>query len=195
MGINPIRVKRPAIFLDRDGTIIRHVDFLHKASEVVLLPGAAKAIETMNKLGYLTVIVTNQPVVARGMITPEGVDEIHAVLIDRLGKKNAMIDAVYFCPHHPKANVRKYKIICKCRKPNIGMIMDATKKLNIDLKKSWMIGDSTRDTLVGNNAKLKTILVQTGHGGKDVWQFNGKPDYVAENLLEAVQIIKKTGLG
>jgi mannose-1-phosphate guanylyltransferase/phosphomannomutase len=183
--------KRPAVFLDRDGTIIRQVELLHKKSDVKLISGAASAIKAFNDLGYLTVVVTNQPVVARGIIGPKEVDEIHALLIDRLGKQGAKIDAIYFCPHHPQANVKKYRMKCKCRKPEIGMILDAAKKYNIDLKKSWMVGDSTRDTLAGNNAKLKTILVKTGHGGEDVWQFEGKPDFVVKDLGAAAKIIKK----
>jgi mannose-1-phosphate guanylyltransferase / phosphomannomutase len=183
--------KQPAIFLDRDGTIIRQVELLHKPSDVKLLPGAARAIAAFNKLGYLTVIVTNQPVIARGIIGSEEVDQIHALLINRLGKRGAKIDAVYFCPHHPKANVKKYRMTCKCRKPEIGMILQAAKKYHIDLRKSFMIGDSTRDILAGNRAKLTTLLVKTGHGGEDVWQFEGKPDFVVKNLGEAARIIKK----
>jgi D,D-heptose 1,7-bisphosphate phosphatase len=183
--------KRPAIFLDRDGTIIRQVELLHKPEEVALLPGAGKAIRAMNDLGFVVVIVTNQPVIARGISTPQEVDMIHALLVDRLGKHNARIDGIYFCPHHTKATVKKYRIACRCRKPEIGMILRAAKQHHIDLAKSFMIGDSTRDTLAGNKAKLTTILVKTGHGGKDVWQLPGKPDFIAKNLMDAVRFIKK----
>lgn len=183
--------KRPAVFLDRDGTIIHQVELLHKPSEVKIFRDAFRAIKTFNELGYLVVIITNQPVVARGIIGPKEVDRIHAVLIDRLAKRGAKIDAVYFCPHHPKANVKKYRVVCKCRKPDIGMIMQATKEFNIDLKKSFLIGDSTRDVLAGNRAKVKMILVRTGHGGKDQWQFTSRPDFIVKNLTGASRIIKK----
>ena len=183
--------KQKAVFLDRDGTIIKQVELLHKASEVKLLPGAAMAIQAINKMGFLTVVITNQPVVARGISTTEEVDQIHALLIGRLGKSNAKIDAVYFCPHHPEATIKRYRLRCKCRKPEIGMILEAAKRYGINLKKSFMVGDSTRDTQAGNRAKLKTILVETGHGGKDVWQFKSKPDFVVKNLSEAVKVIKK----
>lgn len=186
--------KRPAVFLDRDGTIIRQVELLHKASEVKLFPESARAIKTLNELGYVVVIVTNQPVVARGIISPKEVDEIHAVLVDRLAKKGATIDGIYFCPHHPKANIKKYRIKCSCRKPEIGMILKAAKKFNIDIKKSFLVGDSTRDVQAGNRAHLTTILVKTGHGGKDKWQFESKPDYVAKNMAQVARIIKKNGL-
>ena len=185
------RSKRPAVFMDRDGTIIRQVELLSKVSQVKLFPDAAAAIRKFNTLGYLVVIITNQPVIARGIIGPKEVDHIHAVLIDRLAKKGAKIDAVYYCPHHPKANVKKYRMECRCRKPNIGMITDAAKKFNIDLKKSFFVGDSTRDVLTGNRAKVKMILVATGHGGKDVWQFKSKPDFVVKNLAQAARIVGK----
>lgn len=182
---------KKAVFLDRDGTIIRQVELLHKISEVKLFPGAAKAVRELNRLGYLTIIVTNQPVVARGISTPKEVDHVHAVLMGRLRRGGAKIDAVYFCPHHPEATLKKYRMKCKCRKPEIGMILAAAKKHGINLKKSFMVGDSTRDTQAGNRAKLKTILVKTGKGGEDVWQFASKPDFVVKNLSEAVKVIKK----
>lgn len=189
MGVSAKSVR--AVFLDRDGTIIRQVELLHKVSEVKLLPKAAQAIRRLNGLGYLVVVITNQPVVARGIIGEKEVDKIHAVLIKRLKKCGARLDAIYYCPHHPEANVKKYRIKCRCRKPNIGMILKAVKDFGIDLKKSFMIGDSTRDILAGNRAGLKVILVKTGHGGKDVWQFKSKPDFVVKDLTEAVKIIKK----
>lgn len=183
--------KRPAIFLDRDGTIIRQVELLHKPSQIKIFSAAAPAITSFNKLGYLVVVVTNQPVIARGVIGPKEVDHVHAVLIDRLGKKGGRIDAVYYCPHHPLANLKKYRMTCKCRKPAPGMILQAAKDHGIDLKKSFMIGDSTQDVLAGNRAKVKTILVRTGHGGKDPWHHEGKPDFIARDLGAAAKIIKK----
>jgi len=179
------------VFLDRDGTIIRQVELLHKPSQLKIFPPSAAAIKIFNQLGYVTVVVTNQPVVARGIIGPKEVDRIHAVLIDRLAKRGAKIDAVYFCPHHPKANVKKYRMVCKCRKPAVGMIMEAVKKFNIDLKKSFLIGDSSPDVLAGNRAKTRTILVKTGHGGRDAWQYEGRPDFVVKDLAGAALIIKK----
>lgn len=185
------RKKRPAVFLDRDGTVIRQVELLHKPSQVKIFSGAAEAIGTLNRLGYLVVIVTNQPVVARGIIGPKEVDHIHAVMVDRFGKKGARIDAVYYCPHHPQANVKKYRMACKCRKPAPGMILRAAKEHGIDLKKSFFIGDSTRDVLAGNRAKVTMILVRTGHGGKDQWQFKGKADFTVRDLAAAVKVVKK----
>jgi D,D-heptose 1,7-bisphosphate phosphatase len=183
--------KTPAVFFDRDGTLIKQVELLHKPSEVKLFPGAAKAVRDLNKLGYLAVIITNQPVVARGIIGPKELDHIHAVLIKRFAKAGAKIDAIYYCPHHPQANVKKYRMICKCRKPNPGMIFQAAKEHGIDLKESFFVGDSTKDVLAANRAKVRMILVATGHGGKDPWQHEGKADFKAKNLRAAVRIIKK----
>ena len=185
--------KHPAVFLDRDGTIIRQVELLRAPSQVKFFSDAARAIRGFNAMGYAVVVVTNQPVVARGIIGPKEVDHIHAVLIKRLARKGARIDAVYFCPHHPLANVKKYRMVCKCRKPSPGMILQAAKEHNIDLKKSFFIGDSTQDVLAANRAKVKMILVGTGHGGKDPWQHNGKPDFRVKNLTGAARIIKKGG--
>jgi D,D-heptose 1,7-bisphosphate phosphatase len=183
--------KRPAIFMDRDGTIIHLVEHLHKPSQVKIFAASAPAIKAFNKMGYLVVIITNQPVVARGLIGPKEVDRIHAVLIDRLGKNGAKIDAIYYCPHHPLANVKKYRMVCKCRKPAPGMILQAVKEHGIDLKKSFFIGDSTKDVLAANRAKVKVILVRTGHGGKDPWQHESKPDFIVRDLSAAAKIIKR----
>ena len=180
--------KFKAVFLDRDGTINKEVDNLCDVRDLRILPGVAGAIKKLNNLGFLTIIITNQPVVSRGWLTEKEINEIHAVLIKRLGKRGAKIDAVYFCPHHPDAQVKKYRLHCKCRKPNIGMIQKAVKRFKIDMRKSFMVGDSTRDILAGKRAKLTTILVKTGYKGKD-GKYNVKPDFLAKNLNGAVRII------
>ncbi len=179
-----------AVFLDRDGTINREVGNLRRIRDLRILPGVARAIKQLNDLGFLTIVITNQPVVSRGWVTEREVDEIHAVIARRIGKHGAKLDAVYFCPHHPDAQVKKYKLHCACRKPNVGMIKDAMKKFKIDMRKSFMIGDTTRDILTGKRAKLTTILVKTGYKGMD-GKYNMKPDFVAKNLTDAVKIIKE----
>lgn len=183
---------KKAVFLDRDGTIIKEVGDLTLADigRVRFFKGAADAIKKLNRLGFIVVIVTNQPVVARGFATEKEVDQIHAVLVRRLNKKGTKIDAVYSCPHHPEATLPKYRVRCRCRKPNTGMVMRAVKKFNIDLKKSFIIGDRTADVAAGNKAGMKVILVKTGYAGKD-GKHGGKPDFVAKNLREAVEIIRK----
>ncbi len=182
--------KTRAVFLDRDGTINREVDNLKSISQLRVLVGSAPAIKRFNEMGFVVVIVTNQPVIGRGWINEKELDVIHAVLIKRLKKKNAVIDAIYYCPHHPEANLKKYRMICRCRKPNIGMILDAAKKYHITLKNSFIVGDSTRDILAGNHAGLKTILVKTGYGGRD-GKHDIHPDFIAKDLLAAAAVIKK----
>ena len=184
-----------AVFLDRDGVINREVDVLRSLKQLRLLPRVAQSIKELNKLGFLIIVVTNQPVIARGWLTEEEVDVIHDVLIKRLFQKGAKIDAIYYCSHHPQANLEKYRRQCQCRKPNIGMIKQAVKEFSIrgkkiNLNQSFIIGDSTRDILTGKRAKLKTILVKTGYAGQD-GKYNVKPNFIAGNLSEAVKIIKK----
>lgn len=191
---------KKAIFLDRDGTIIKEVDYLHLGNlkEMRFFPGVAQAIKTLNRLGFLVVVITNQPVVARGYATEKEIDQIHAVLVKRLEKKGAKIDAIYFCPHHPEATLPNYRVRCRCRKPNTGMIIKATKKFSINLKKSFLVGDRLADVAAAKKAGVKMILVKTGCGQDTISKAQqeskhyGKPDFVAKNLKEAVKIIQKS---
>ncbi len=183
-------MSQKAVFLDRDGVINREVDNLKSVKQLRLLPNAAASIRGINRLGFLAIVVTNQPVIARGWLTKGGLWEIHKELMRRLAAKGAKIDEIYYCPHHPNANLKKYRVQCRCRKPNTGMIKAAAKKIGINLKKSFIIGDSTRDILTGKRAKLKTILLKTGYAGQD-GKYNVKPDFIAKDLNEAVKIIKK----
>ena len=177
-----------AVFIDRDGVINREVDNLKDIGQLRLLPGVATAIRKINQNGILVIVITNQPVVARGWISENELNLIHQEILTRLAKKGAKIDAFYYCPHHPEANLKKYRKKCRCRKPNIGLIQKAVKKYNISIKDSYFIGDTTRDILTAKNVGLKSILVKTGYGGKDK-KFNVKPDYIVNNLYEAANLI------
>jgi len=159
-------MKRRAIFLDRDGTIVRFVDLVTKPSQLKLLPGAATAIRKLNKLGFLIIVATNQPVVARGLIKPAGIETLHKILQKRLARAGARIDAWYFCPHHPEATLKKYRMACSCRKPNPGMFKKAIKRFNIDSRKSYSIGDGIIDVVAGKRAGLNfpSFIVSTGKG-------------------------------
>lgn len=179
-----------AVFLDRDGVINREVDVLRDVRQLKILPGVGQAIKKINQLGFLAIIITNQPVIARGWLNEKEVDAIHAVLVRRLNKKGAKIDAIYYCPHHPNANLKKYRLLCQCRKPNIGMIKEAVRQFKIDVKSSFFVGDTTGDILAGKRAKLKTILVRTGYAGQD-GKYEVKSDFTAKNLMEAVKIISQ----
>ena len=152
-----------AIFLDRDGTINRHIGFLRRSEELELLPGVAKAIKKINESGYLAIVITNQPVIARGEVTVERLEEIHNKLETELGKEGAYIDGLYYCPHHPdkgfEGEVVELKIDCDCRKPKPGLILRAAKDFNVDLTSSWMVGDGKNDVGAGKNAGCKTALI------------------------------------
>ena len=163
-----LRNKQRAVFLDRDGTINKYVGFLRKPEELELLPGAAEAIKKINESGYLAIVVTNQPVIARGEVTVEQLDEIHNKLETLLGQEGAYVDAIYYCPHHPDkgfpGEIPELKIDCDCRKPKPGMLMKAAEDFNIDLSQSWMIGDDKRDMEAGRAAGCRTLLVpQANH--------------------------------
>lgn len=156
--------KQKAIFLDRDGTINKYVGFLRSVDEFELLPDVSEAIKLINSSGYLTVVVTNQPVIARGEVTISELKEIHNKMETLLGKEGCYIDALYYCPHHPhkgyEGEIPELKIECECRKPKPGMFFKAAKELNIDLSRSWMIGDSDSDVQAGLAAGCKSILIE-----------------------------------
>lgn len=156
--------KQKAIFLDRDGTINKYVGFLRKTEEFELLPDAAEAIKLINSSGYLAVVVTNQPVIARGEVTWKELEEIHNKMETELGKQGAYLDAIYFCPHHPHSGydgeIKELKVDCDCRKPKPGMLIKASEDFNIDLDKSWMIGDSDSDIQAGEAAGCKNVKIE-----------------------------------
>ncbi|MBA5851071.1 HAD family hydrolase [Clostridium sp. cel8] len=185
-------MKKKCIFLDRDGTINVYKELLHNVEDMKLIKGSAKAIELINKSGYLCIVVSNQSVVARNLCTMGDVIRINKRMEELLAKKNAYLDNIFICPHHPDKGYpeenKKYKIKCNCRKPNIGLIKKAQKKYNIDLNNSYMIGDTTIDIKTGQNAGIKTILVKTGLAGMDS-TYNVRPDYISENLYDAVKLI------
>ena len=174
-----------AIFLDRDGTINRYVGFLRKIEDFELIDGAAEAIRKINESGYLCIVVTNQPVIARGEVTVEELNLIHNKMETLLGQAGAYIDGLYYCPHHPdkgfEGEVVALKIDCDCRKPKPGMLLKAAEDFNIDLSSSWMIGDGKNDIGAGKAAVCKTVLVSSAEDyGQDV---------TSNSLLTAVEEI------
>lgn len=182
-----LKNKQKAIFIDRDGTINKYMGFLHFIDDFELLPKAAEAIKLINSSGYLAIVITNQPIIARGEITYDELETIHNKMETLLGLEGAYIDGLYFCPHHPhkgyKGEITELKIECDCRKPKPGMLLKAARDFNINLNNSWMIGDSERDIKAGQNAGCKTILINY-----DVNKNFGQ-DLSTSNLLEAVQKI------
>lgn len=160
--------KQKAVFLDRDGTLNKYIGFLRDIDEFELLTGVTEAVRKINESGYLAIVVTNQPVIARGEVSYDELHMIHNKMETLLGNEGAYVDAIYYCPHHPHkgydGEVAKLKIDCECRKPKPGMLMQAAKDYNIDLSKSWMVGDSENDIKAGEAAGCRTELISDkGH--------------------------------
>jgi D-glycero-D-manno-heptose 1,7-bisphosphate phosphatase len=155
---------REAVFLDRDGTLIEEVHYLAVPEQVRLISGAAEAVRKLNDVGMLVVVVTNQAGVARGYFPESNVAEVHAQLSSLLAERGAKVDAFYYCPHHPTEGVGHYRVNCDCRKPKPGLLLTAARDLDIDLARSWMIGDKLADAEAGTVAGCRAILVRTGHG-------------------------------
>ena len=187
-----LRRKQKAIFLDRDGTVNRENGLVYREEQFELEPCAAEAIRRINRSGYLAIVVTNQPVVARGLCGIEDVERIHRKMETLLGREGAYLDDIVFCPHHPDKGYPEenpaYKIPCRCRKPDIGMLETCAARYNIDLSASWMVGDTTVDIQTGLNAGTHTALVRTGVAGRDR-KYDVKPEMIADDLLQAAKKI------
>lgn len=167
-----LKSKQKAIFLDRDGTINKYVGFLRNIDDFELVDGVSEAIKKINSSGYLAIVVTNQPVIARGEVTFEQLDEIHNKMETLLGKEGAYLDAIYYCPHHPhkgyEGEIPELKFDCECRKPKPGMLLKAAEEFNIDLSNSWMVGDGDNDVLAGIAAGCKTRKIEEGENLLDI---------------------------
>lgn len=170
------------VFLDRDGTINKEVNYLYKIDEFEFISGAIDAIKIFHKLGYKVIVITNQAGIARGFYEEKDVLTLHNYIDGRLKEYNTYIDAYYYCPHHPEGTIEKYSVRCICRKPNIGMIEQAKKDYNIELSESIFIGDKESDIRAGKNAKVgKTILVKSGYF---LDEENSLADEIYENLYQ-----------
>lgn len=187
-----LRLKQAAVFVDRDGTINEDVDHLSHDSQLRILPGVCEAIKALNHSFYKVVVITNQPVIARGDCTIEGLQKIHNKLETILSKDGAYFDDIRYCPHHPDmgfaGEVASMKVSCQCRKPNTGLVSDAIESMNVCPEQSWMVGDTTTDMLMATRAGLKSVLVQTGKGGLD-YKYKVAPDFTFSNLQSAVNFI------
>ena len=172
-------MKQPAIFIDRDGTLIEEVNFLSRVEDLRFFSYTDRAVRLLKENNFLIIVVTNQSGIGRGIFPVSAMHEIHERIQIDLTEK---LDAFYFCPHLPTDG-------CRCRKPNTGMIEAASARFAIDLENSWVIGDKALDVELGWNAHLKTGLVLTGYGSKDIAKLPKKPDLVAETLIEAAESI------
>jgi D-glycero-D-manno-heptose 1,7-bisphosphate phosphatase len=184
-------LSRRAIFIDRDGTISEEIGYVNHPSRYRVFPFAAEAVRMINDAGRLAVLVTNQAGVARGYFKEELIHAVHDQLSRELAAGGAHLDAIYYCPHHPSVGEPPYRLDCDCRKPRPGLLTRAAAELDVDLARSWMIGDRYGDTELARNAGARSAFVLTGYGlgeyeyQRDAWRH--QPNLVADNLLEAVR--------
>jgi len=196
---------RPAVFLDRDGTLIEERGYLDRLDLLELYPWTVDAIRLLNRADFATVVVTNQSAIGRGIIDEPFLNQVHAAIDARLIAGSARMDAYYFCPHHPDAELAPYRQVCRCRKPQPGLIEQACRELGLDRARSVMVGDRWLDVACGASAGVRTVLVRTGHGAYEERRGgpSGPPtagpsgptlvaDAILNNLMEAVAWILRS---
>lgn len=193
-----LRRKQKAVFLDRDGTINDLKGFVRGPEDFELLPGAAEAIGAINCSGYLAIVITNQPVIARGEVSLEELETIHNKMETELGKQGAYLDDIFFCPHHPDKGFPgerpEYKIDCECRKPKPGLILQAAKKYHIDLKASYMVGDDKRDVEAGRAAGCIPVLLKETSSGESEPEGTRGRGMIFSNLREFAESVIQRGI-
>jgi D-glycero-D-manno-heptose 1,7-bisphosphate phosphatase len=186
-------MKRPALFMDRDGTVSEEVGYVNHPSRFRLFPYSAEAIKLLNDNGWLAIVVTNQAGVARGYFAEEVILQIHEQLQRDLETSGAKVDAIYYCAHHPSVGEPPYRLDCDCRKPRTGLIERAAADFEIDLQRSWVVGDRYSDIELARNARLHSAFVLSGYG-RGEWEYQRAswklgPDAVGETLLDVVRIV------
>ena len=184
--------KNTAVFLDRDGTIVEEVGYLDSLEKLTLFPNTPKAIRLINESGMRAVVITNQSGVARGYFKEDFVRTVHRHIEKMLRGKGAVIDGFYYCPHHPTEGRGKYLTSCICRKPEAGMLIRAAEEMNVDLSRSYVVGDTCKDVELAAKVGAKGVLVRTGYGSdrqKEAICHESKPVYIAEDILDAVKWI------
>jgi D-glycero-D-manno-heptose 1,7-bisphosphate phosphatase len=190
-------VLKPAVFLDRDGTLAFEVGYINHLSRFKLYPFAVDAVRLVNRAGFLAVVVTNQAGVARGYFPESMIQVVHAHLLAAIESGGARLDGIYYCPHHPTAGEPPYRQDCDCRKPRPGLVQRAAAELGIDLARSWVVGDRPGDLELAWKVGARGALVKTGYGRGELTfnrsSFEREPDLVAENALEAVTRIVALG--
>jgi len=178
---------KPAVFLDRDGTLIEEVGYLDRLDRLEIFPWSVDAVRLLARAGFATVVVTNQAGVARGFFTEDFVRETHRHLAERFAAGGVRFDGFYYCPHHPEAPLREYREDCACRKPKPGMLSQAAADLGLDLARSYVVGDRLLDVDMATAAGARGVLVLTGYGVVDAARLDTatRPAFVAANLMEA----------
>lgn len=182
-NIYKLKSRKPAVFLDRDGVLTEETGYIDSLEKLRIFPYAAECVRGIHEKGYYAIVITNQSGVARGLFTEERLREMHRYLQQYTG-----VDAVFYCPHHPEGVVEEYRIKCNCRKPAIGMFQNACRRFNIDMMNSYMVGDRAGDIIAGQNAGIKTILLESGYGTARLEE-DVMPDYVTDDLRGVLEIL------
>ncbi len=191
-SLKPLIKSPSAVFLDRDGTIIKEVNYLSQLQDVELLPQAAEAIARLNRQQIPVILISNQSGVARGKFTENFVVETHHYIQKILARKGAHLDDFFFCPHHPETGSAPYKKVCNCRKPAPGLLLEAANRHHLDLTKSYVIGDKLIDVKLALRVGGKGILVETGHGKNEkekIGEGEINPNFIAVDLYDAIKWI------
>lgn len=192
-------VKYPTVFIDRDGTINRESGYINHISNFEIYPFAFHAVKLLNENGFLSVVITNQAGIARGIFDEQFLEKVHNRMLMDFKSSGARIDAIYYCPHHNSSKNPLYAIECDCRKPKNGLIKRALSELPVDKDNMFIVGDKYSDVQTGVTAGCRTIMVKTGYGKgeieSDFEKWSVKPDFIEENLLMAVLRILKIKRG
>jgi D-glycero-D-manno-heptose 1,7-bisphosphate phosphatase len=186
---------RPAVFIDRDGTLTEEVGYVNHPSRLRLLPQSGAAVRRLNQAGIAVVVVTNQAGIARGYFSPEVLAAVNATLVSQLKDEGAHLDGVYVCPHHPTEGEAPYRLVCDCRKPKPGLLLRAASDLGLDLGRSTLVGDKGSDLVAARAVGVRAVLVLTGYGLGE-WEYRRsalpvQPDHVADDLLGAADWVIK----
>ncbi len=176
--------KKPAVFLDRDGVLTEERGYVTSIKNLNIFSYAKECIYQIHQKGYYAIVITNQSCVARGLLTEQELKKINNYLMLQTN-----VDAVFYCPHHPEGTIKEYKRHCCCRKPGIGMFETACEKFKIDMEKSYMVGDRASDIIAGQNAGIRSVLLESGYGTKGL-EMDVKPDYIFNDLREIINILK-----
>ncbi len=185
-------MKKRAVFLDRDGTINEDVGYPRRYSQIKIYPESFRAVSRFNQAGLMTIVITNQSGIGRGLLTEEALEDIHKKMLASFVEKKARLDAFYYCPHYELSSVPRYRDICSCRKPNPGLALRAATDFDIDLPHSYMVGDKVEDILFGRNFQATPVLVLTGSGEESLAKLKDlgcEPAHVAEDILQAAEWI------
>lgn len=179
-----------AVFLDRDGVITREPPYYaHRLDQLALIPRAGDAVRRLNENGFITIIISNQSGIGRGYYSEQDTDIFNRAMKEELSAGGARIDAIYICPHHPEASIGSYRVDCDCRKPRPGLLLKAGNELDIDMPKSFMVGDKLTDVEAGRRAGVSTVLVKTGQGKEELKNGDIKCDFITDDLYTAVEYI------